>query len=71
MINKVALQHAMLDADCSARALAKAMGISSSTFYRRFNGQTQFTLGDVDACVSRLARTPEKRDEIFFKTEVS
>lgn len=71
MFNKVALQHAMLDMDCSARELAKACKISPSAFYRRMNNEVPFNISEIDSCVSRLRLTPESRDRIFFATEVT
>lgn len=71
MLNKIALQHAMLDANCSARDLAQACKISPSALYRRLNGEVQFNLGEVDSCVKRLRLNPDRRDQIFFTTEVT
>ena len=71
MFNKLALSHAMLDANCSARDLAKACNISPSAFYRRINGDVPFNIGEIDSCVSRLRLTPEGRDKIFFASEVT
>lgn len=71
MFNRIALQHAMIDAECSARELADVCGISPSALYRRLDGAVFFNLGEIDACVSRLQLTPEKRDEIFFAPKVS
>lgn len=71
MFNKLALQHAMLDGNCSARDLAQACKISPSAFYRRMNNEVPFNISEIDSCVSRLQLTPESRDKIFFAAEVT
>lgn len=71
MLDVKALRHAMIDADCSTRELAKVCNISSSTLYRRLNGKVCFTLGEIMACAERLQLSPEHRNQIFFAEKVS
>lgn len=71
MFDVLALRHAMLDANCTAKELAKVCNISSSALSRRLSGEVQFNLGEIGQCVTRLQLTPEKRDQIFFASEVS
>lgn len=70
MLDVLALRHAMLDANCSQKELAEACKISPSALYRRLSGDVQFNLDEIGQCVARLALTPEKRDQIFFASEV-
>lgn len=71
MLDVLALRHAMLDAGCTAKELAKECKISPAALSRRLSGEVQFNLGEISACVSRLQLTPEKRDKIFFAQEVA
>lgn len=71
MFDPKALRHAMLDANCSTRELAKVCGLSPSALYRRMNGRVFFTLGEINRCVDRLGLTPEARNQIFFAEKVS
>lgn len=71
MFDKLALQHAMLDVNCSARDLAQACKISPSAFYRRMNNEVPFNISEIDSCVVRLRLTAEGRDRIFFAPEVT
>lgn len=69
MLDVLALRHAMLDANCSASALAKACEISPSALYRRMCGDVPFNLKEITRCCDRLNLNPERRDEIFFAPE--
>ena len=71
MFNKKALDHILLDKNCSNKELAKACEISTSALYRRLSGSVPFNLKEVDLCVDFLQLTPDKRDEIFFAEKVS
>lgn len=71
MFNKKALEHIMLDENCTNRALATACGISPSALYRRLSGSVPFNLREIDLCTDFLRLTPEKRNEIFFAEKVS
>lgn len=71
MLDVKALRHAMLDADCNMKDLAKACGICTSALYRRLNGSISFTLGEINRTVERLNLTTEQRDRIFFVEKVS
>ena len=71
MLDVKALRHAMLDADCTTKELAKACGICPSSMYRRFNGQISFTLGEINRAVERLHLTIDQRNRIFFAEKVS
>lgn len=71
MLNVKALRHAMLDADCTTKALAEACEICPSALYRRLNGKVSFTLGEINRAVDRLHLTTEQRNQIFFAEKVS
>ncbi len=71
MLDVKALRHAMLDADCTAKALASACQICPSALYRRLNGKVSFTLGEINRAVDHLHLTTEQRNQIFFAEKVS
>ena len=71
MLDVLALRHAMLDANCTASALAQACNISPSALYRRMCGVVPFTLPEVYRCCDRLGLNPERRDQIFFAPEIN
>lgn len=71
MLDVKALRHAMLDADCTTKALAEACKICPSAMYRRLNGSVSFTLGEINRAVDRLHLTTEQRNRIFFAEKVS
>ena len=66
MLDVLALRHAMLDAHCTAAALAKACEISPSALHRRLYGDVPFNLKEIERCCERLGLVPERRDQIFF-----
>lgn len=71
MLDAKRLRHAMLEADCTVRELAKVCGISPSAFYKRLSGAISFRLSEVNRATERLHLTPEQRNQIFFAEEVS
>ena len=71
MFDEKALRHAMIDADCTMKELAKTCEISPSALYRRVNGRISFTLGEIEKCSGRLNLSPDRRNKIFFAREVS
>ena len=71
MVDVKALRHAMLDANCTARELAKACKLSPAAMYRRFSGKIDFNTGEVILIQERLHLTAEQRQAIFFAENVS
>ncbi len=69
MFDVKALRYEMLRHDCSTTELAKVCGISRSSLYRRLNGETCFTLGEILKCSERLDLSTERWTYIFFKSE--
>ena len=68
-MNKNALLAKMKEQGISITSMYKAHNLSRSAFYRRCNGQSEFTLSGITKIMSLL----EIRDptEIFFSEKVS
>lgn len=71
MLDVKALRHAMLDADCTVRELAKCCGVNPCTMHHRLRGDVSFKLREINLIVQRLGLTTEQRNAIFFAGNVS
>jgi len=71
MSSKKALRIKMYSSTCTVKELSQVLGLSTSAFYRRLNGKTQFTVQEMLKCVEHLGLTEEERDEIFFAPNVA
>lgn len=68
-MNKQALFNRMQEQGLRITDMYKALGISRSSFYRKCNGQSEFTLNQITRIMDILAvRDP---NEIFFSGKVS
>lgn len=68
-MNKLELEIAMKKKGVTTKQLCKAIGMSRSAFYRKCNGISEFTIGDINKIVAYLElKTPMG---IFFDEEVS
>lgn len=47
-------------------ALAEKMGLSQAALYRRINGETQFTAGEIRSFKNIYELTGDEIDDIFF-----
>lgn len=68
-MNKALLEYEMKKNNLTADELCKKMNISRSAFYRKCNGISEFTLGEIKQIVNILCL--ESPMEIFFADEVS
>ena len=68
-MNKALLEYEMKKNNLTADELCKKMNISRSAFYRKCNGISEFTLGEIKQIVNILDL--ESPMEIFFADEVS
>lgn len=53
-MNKNLLEYEMKERGVSITEMCKRLGISQTTFYRKCNGKTEFTLGEIQAIVNIL-----------------
>nr|DAQ33920.1 MAG TPA: helix-turn-helix domain protein [Caudoviricetes sp.] len=68
-MNKLELEIAMKRKGINAVSLAEIVGISRSTFYRKMNGDSEFTQGEIQRIVDALDL--ESPMGIFFTPKVS
>lgn len=68
-MNKQALINRMREQGLSITDMYKALNMSRSSFYRKCNGQSEFTLKEITRIMEILSvRDP---NEIFFASQVS
>ena len=65
------LKAEMVKQEVSAAQLAGMIGISESAFYRKLNGSSEFTQGEITSIANALRMTPQTIYAIFFEAEVS
>lgn len=71
MFNKTAFFEAINKRGVKVTALAKAMGMSPSTVYKKNDRNGDYTVSEIQACCDFLSLSPDERDQIFFASEVS
>ncbi len=68
-MNKARLEYEMAKKNVTRTMLCRALGISRSAFYRKCNGSSEFTQGEIQKIVDYLGlETPVG---IFFDIRVS
>lgn len=67
MTDTYTLEMIMKKRHVTNKDVAKAIGISENAFIMKKKNKTEFTAGEIDACVEFL-NLPDR--EIFFKNEV-
>ncbi len=68
-MNKAKLMQAMQDCNITKKQAREYLGISRTAFYRKSNGKSEFTLGEIQKLMDLLHL--ESADEIFFDSKVS
>lgn len=68
-MNKLKLEYERKQKGISTEELCKAANMSRSAFYRKMNGKSQFTQGEIQAICDILAL--ESPMDIFFDQKVS
>jgi hypothetical protein len=68
-MDKYKLEYEMKVRDITTEQLCHDLNISRSAFYRKCNGKTEFTLGEIKAIVEYLKL--DSPMEIFFAEMVS
>jgi len=67
MYNRTNFDKLISSTGVKKRAIARAMNVSATTFYRKYRGDSEFTVGDIDSIKKFFNRNV---DEIFFADEV-
>lgn len=70
MLNANKLKGKMVEKNISVALIAKTLGISPSTFYRKIK-KNSFEIAEADAIVKTLGLTSNEAKEIFFKQFVA
>lgn len=70
-MNKTELKVHMLRKDKTAEQLCTALGISRSAWFRKTNGISQFTQGEISALRYELELDDHDTAKIFFDLNVS
>jgi predicted transcriptional regulator len=66
MTNKLLLEMYIRRAGFTNRDLAKAAGISQTSFYDKMNGRTEFRQSEIKFITNHIGLTNEERDKVFF-----
>lgn len=70
-MNSNLLKAEMVKKGINGQTLSEEIGISESAFYRKMNGSSQFTQGEIRSIADALQMTRETIFAIFFDPEVS
>lgn len=66
MTNVVALEMAIVKAKETKKNIAKKLGITEMTLFRKINNITEFKASEIVALKKMLGLSAEERDNIFF-----
>lgn len=69
MTDAVEFKVAMLRAHTNKAKLAKQLGISEMSLYRKINGTSEFKGSEISALERLLTLSPSQRDQIFFSSK--
>ncbi len=70
-MNPTEFQVALIRAGLSKENIAISLGINISTFYRKFNGESDFTLSELRKLKKILHLTKDDVDRIFFSEQLA
>jgi len=70
-VNPTEFQVALIRAGLSKENIAISLGINISTFYRKFNGESDFTLSELRKLKKILHLTKDDVDRIFFSEQLA
>lgn len=70
MTNAVEFRVAVLRAGLTTSKVAKALGLSMNSLYKKLNNHTSFKADEIIALMKILHLTPSQRDTIFFAQNV-
>lgn len=70
-MDKFRLEYEMKRKGISVENLCEKIGISRSAYYRKCNGKSEFTRGEIEEIMKVLGISLEDGIHIFFTSEVS
>ncbi|WP_303823180.1 helix-turn-helix transcriptional regulator [Ruminococcus flavefaciens] len=65
-MNQTEFKVAQIRANITKEEIAKRLNINIATLYRKFNGESDFTLSELKALKEILGLSKEDVDRIFF-----
>ena len=71
MVNVSKLKGKIVERDITQEELAKNIGITKSTFYRKMKQNGNFSIKEVNLIVSSLNLTKDEASNIFFAETVA
>lgn len=71
MVNVAKLKGKIVERDITQEELAKNIGITKSTFYRKMKQNGNFSIKEVNLIVSSLNLTKDEAINIFFADTVA
>lgn len=69
MINTKALRGKMYMESCSVERLAKEIGMSRASLYRRLQGEKEFTISEMQRITRYLNIPHDEKENIFFNSD--
>lgn len=69
--NKAELQAEIIRTGHTAKEVYTHIGISGSAWYRKINGRSEFTLGEIHNLIDYMGIPSDRRELIFFNQKVS
>lgn len=66
MINANKLKGKIVECGLSVEKMAKQLGVEASTVYRKMNGESEFTVGEVSKIAAILGLSDDDLTSIFF-----
>ena len=66
MTNTSLLAAKVSESGITKTALARKVGVSRESFYKKANGKTEFTATEIMKLADALRLTLEEKEEIFF-----
>lgn len=70
-VNQTEFKVAQIRAGLSIEDIAKNLGINPVTVYRKFNGESEFTLSELITLKKILGLSNSDVDRIFFNSELT
>ena len=70
-MNQIEFKVAQIRAGLSNEEIAKNLGINIVTFYRKFNGDSEFTLSELIKLKQIFGLSNDDVDRIFFNVQLA
>ena len=71
VLNQTEFKVAQIRANVTKEDIANSLGINVATVYRKFNGESDFTLSELQTLKKMLNLSKDDIDRIFFSEELA